>query len=123
MAGGKPKLTAHDVAEMRGARRMQYVSDRELADHFGVHTRTIHSALRGDTWKSVDAIIAPLEPTDANHVRGERSRQTSLNAEQVRKIRRLHAEGDSYTTIARRFEITRSSVQKIVTRRNWAHVD
>lgn len=53
---------------------------------------------------------------------GERCHLTKLDADSVREIRRLAAEGVSQRSIAQRFDIDRSNVSAIVLGKTWKEV-
>jgi hypothetical protein len=53
---------------------------------------------------------------------GERSGNTRLTTEDVRRIRQFAAAGEKQQSIADRFGITHSSVSAIVCKKRWAHV-
>lgn len=55
-------------------------------------------------------------------LRGENNGAAKLTDELVRKIRRLHAEGERPCILARRFEIERTTLWHVLTRRTWGHV-
>lgn len=58
------------------------------------------------------------------YARGEHNGQSKLTADQVREIRQLHAAGGiGYNKLAMRFSLTRSTVQNIVHRKKWKHVE
>ncbi len=54
--------------------------------------------------------------------RGEQQGGAKLTDEKVREIRRRAATGESLSAIARAFDVTRTSVNFVVTRRSWAHI-
>lgn len=53
---------------------------------------------------------------------GERNGMTTLDADAVRLIRRLAAEGQSMRSLAPRFHVSPSTVENIVHRRTWGHL-
>lgn len=55
--------------------------------------------------------------------RGEAHVNSKLTEELVRRIRSLHAEGYGYDRIAQAIGISKPTVQKIVKRKLWAHVE
>lgn len=54
--------------------------------------------------------------------RGERNGASKLSEDQVRRMRQLHATGERPSILAMRFQIDRSNVWHILTRRTWRHV-
>ena len=48
---------------------------------------------------------------------------SKLDEDKVREIRRLSREGTSYVALARRFEVDRQTIKKVVRRESWRHVD
>ena len=55
-------------------------------------------------------------------LQGSAHGNSKLTEDQVREIRRLHAERKTYKEIGRLFGIGKSMIGYIVTRHNWAHV-
>ena len=56
-----------------------------------------------------------------NH--GERNGQAKLTAEQVRKIRRAHANGKTPTALSLQYDLNPRHVCDIVAGRRWGHVE
>lgn len=48
--------------------------------------------------------------------------QAKLTAEDVKAIRQRFDEGESYTTLARAFNVHHQTIGRIVRRESWAHV-
>lgn len=55
--------------------------------------------------------------------RGAEHKLARLTDEDVRQIRALHKRGASQTDLAKRFEVSLSSVHRIVHNQTWRHVD
>ena len=55
--------------------------------------------------------------------RGEQLPQAKLTAAQVRDIRHASQQGETQESIAIRFHVSRSTVEGIVLRKTWKHVD
>lgn len=53
---------------------------------------------------------------------GEANTGAKLTAEQVGLIREAYAKGISQAELARRFQVNRSCIYKIVTRLHWSHI-
>jgi hypothetical protein len=56
------------------------------------------------------------------HHRGTRQPNTHLSDEDVRTMRELYSAGETQRQIAERFDVSRSTVGLIVTRKTWKHV-
>jgi hypothetical protein len=55
-------------------------------------------------------------------VRGDRCPGAKLREADVPTIRQLHAEGHTYTDIARRYGVNQRTIMLCVTRHNWKHI-
>ncbi len=54
--------------------------------------------------------------------RGERQRLAKLTEDDVRAIRRAHSDGESQTSICRRYPVGLNAIHRVVTRERWGHV-
>jgi hypothetical protein len=54
--------------------------------------------------------------------RGAEHSQARLSEDDVREIRRLHAEGLGYRRLGRRYGVHHQTVQAIISGRSWSHV-
>lgn len=67
----------------------------------------------------------PDEPDGRLHreiPRGERHHNARLDESAVQEIRRSAAQGESITSLSRRFRVTRRSIQQVIRRVTWRHV-
>lgn len=64
-----------------------------------------------------DAIVQGVHPLGVKHG------MAKLTDEDVRLIRRLHADGRSVRSLSKEYEMMWSSIDAIVKRRHWKHVD
>ncbi len=55
--------------------------------------------------------------------RGEQASAAKINENDVREIRKLADEGVPRKEIQKRFSLSKATISKIITRKNWAHVD
>lgn len=53
---------------------------------------------------------------------GRRNVNVVLTAGKVRRIRKLHAEGQSVTSLAREYGVSWTTIRNVVTRTTWSHV-
>jgi hypothetical protein len=53
---------------------------------------------------------------------GSQHGKSKLTEEHVREMRRLHSQGCSQTSIARRFGVTQANVSSIILGKTWAHL-
>lgn len=68
-----------------------------------------------DMWKKGRGSPPPIH-------RGEKNSRTKLKPKEVREIRRLAKQGESFPQIARQFRIGLSSVHRIAKRQTWSHL-
>lgn len=113
-------LTEVLVAEMRAEYAKGKKSHRELAERFSLTPSAIGSALTGRTWAHVPGALGSTAP-GAIH-RGERVHRARLTENDVRSIRRDFAGGWSRRSLARRHNVSRTSIQGILSGRLWKHV-
>lgn len=68
--------------------------------------------------------MVPLQVTNPrpNQVRGERHGRARLTAADVIAIRRAYRAGVSIATLAKRRNMSRRAIGKIVKRETWAHL-
>lgn len=62
-------------------------------------------------------------PLDGGIPRGETHGNAKLTGDAVRRIRRLAADGASTAALAREFGVSWKSVDSVLRRRTWAHID
>ena len=56
------------------------------------------------------------------HAVGSRIAKSVLKDTQIPAIRKMHSAGLSYAKIAKRFSVSRATIQAVVERRTWRHV-
>ena len=76
-----------------------------------------HHLLPGTQRENVQDMI-----TRGRKPRGEKCPQAKLTEEKVRMIRQRAASGESFASIARDFEISRSQIGRICKGERWAHI-
>lgn len=117
--GGRRVLTAELV---RAARRQvgNGASVEHLARVIGVSSRALSKAVYGATWRRVDdpPPISRPQPTDP-----DQPSPTVLDEDQVRRLRREHADGASVRYLATRNGLTYNTVHDAIRGVTWAHVD
>lgn len=84
--------------------------------------RPSHLFLGDDLANQRDS-IAKGRHTAPPLVRGADHKLAKLTNDHVREIRALHQAGTSQTDLARKFEVSLSSVHRIVHNQSWRHVD
>jgi len=134
----KPGLTNDDVRIIRAAHAEGLATMDVLAQHFGVGETTIWNIVHRVTRKNVSdegmiimpAFTSPKEREsyqargeDIHAVKGEAHHSAKLTEDDVRAIRRLHAEGLTNQAIATQYGVSQVSVSSIVLRKHWKHVD
>lgn len=116
--GERNRLTAEKVAAMRQAYEAGETA-ATIAQNYGVNRRTAERAINGNAWKQTDT---PL-PTHRNYVRGENVKLAKLTEQNVREIKRLLANGESLSSVARRFHVDVSTIFNIKHGKTWTHVE
>jgi len=61
--------------------------------------------------------------TTQSAVQGERKGRCRLEQDDIPIIRALHADGMTQREIAEKFQVDKSTIRAIITRRKWRHVD
>ena len=90
----------------------------QLAEHYVISDRQVHTILRGEQWRDVGG---PLVPATHGHI-GQANAQAKLDEAKVRVIRSMAANGMSQYAIAKDIQVSQAAVSKVLTRRTWAHV-
>lgn len=89
-------------------------SVRALARRFGVSRATMSCAIHGDTWGHVSPEVRrPRRGAPAGR---------KLTAADVVKIRSDHASGRSAYSLAKEYEVGRTTIVKIINRETWKNV-
>lgn len=109
-------LTAEQVVAVREQWRAGK-SLNALADYYGCRKATIRAALVGRTHPDV-----PDPVSDRELLERRRWNRGKLTPDEVRKIRRLAADGVAPAEIARRFDITKRNAHAIINRDTWQHI-
>jgi uncharacterized protein YjcR len=61
--------------------------------------------------------------TTQSAVQGERNGRCRLEQDDIPIIRALHADGMTQREIAEKFQVAKSTISAIITRRKWRHVE
>lgn len=113
------KLNRELVIELRKARK-RGVSFTELASLTGFTVQTIQQAVRGISWKSVNAEEPPAPSGDFYYSARLLRR---FSADQIREIRSRRAAGETGRALAAAFDTHRSVIYRICRRETYAEVD
>ena len=81
-----------------------------------------HCVRVGHLYLGTDADNAADARADGAVVRGERHPRAKLSADDVRMIRRRHAAGESFSSIAADHGVARKTIASVVHRHTWRHV-
>jgi len=95
-------------------------SQASVSRSLGISTGALQCVLLGRTWQQVDTSQIELP---GKGVKGERHYLSKLNADSVREIRRLRAEGETPSVISKKFGVCPANVVNICKRKTWAHVE
>lgn len=116
---GSARLTDAAVREIRARYSTGDVTQRALAQEYGVSQNAIGLILRRKTWRHVedsDAAVAarPLSPVDQLVRRVRR-----LTDEQIAEARQLHVAGASHRAIARKTGVHHTTITRLLTGVHW----
>lgn len=106
------KLTEDDVRAIRAATG----NLAALARHYGVSYITINKIRRGETWQHVELASTHV----VGPAKGSRHYRTHLTEEDVRAIRQS---AESRKVLAARYQVSRQTIDDILTFQTWQHVD
>lgn len=126
------KLSDKDVIEIRKRYVLGTNSRHVLAKEFGVSHGLIYLIASGVIWQHIP-ITNEVSPNQRAKLIREYGLKTlsgsdhcnaKLNDDTVRKIRLDHENGvGGYRILAKKFGIHRATIQSIVRRRTWKHID
>ncbi len=109
-------LAPEDVVEIRAAVASGCLQS-DLADEFGVHKKTIASAVLGRSWVRAGGPRRKALPQ-----RGERIWSSKLCVGEVLEIRAAVARGISQPKLAKQYGVSQPTINDIAHRRSWRHV-
>lgn len=118
-ANGSAKLTAAEVGRIK-TRLVSGESWIQIANSLGVDRRVIHDILTGKKWGSV--VVDGFIPKQPSNQKGSKHPHAKLTEDDVRSMRQESAEGMTGVALAEKYNITRSTVSRILNRRGWPHV-
>lgn len=111
------KLREYQVQEIRDAARAGY-SLRSISRVFGVTRSVVERIVKRTLWRHLPDVPGPL-PTYPGLSKPEPSK---LTAERVQQIRAMLRAGDGPSAIARRFEVSETSIYAIKRKWTWNHL-
>lgn len=117
---GLAKLEAKDVVSMRRAHRLG-ATITDLANRYSVGVGAIHNALTGKTWKHISGALRE-EEIHHDGLKGSGSGVNKLSAANVRKIRKLYADGENTPDLAGKFGVCAEQIRCVLTGYSWAHI-
>ncbi len=116
---GAAKLKREEVLLIRQLHAEGCVRVDEIAQRFSVSPSTIHSIASGNTWSHIAVgSYTPRVP------RGEASGNTRLSNDDVRSIRAAYDAGGIWQKdLAKQYGCSQQTIQRIVRRKSWKHID
>lgn len=110
---GTSKLTAGEVAEIvRRYERGERLVD--LAPEYRVTATHLSRVVRGESWGMGAAHVAPR--------RGSRNPRAVLTEQDVVRLRELHRDGQTISSLSRAYGVSRTSIKRAITGQAWGHV-
>lgn len=120
---GRAKLSRAVVEEIRW-KWLAGKNKKDLGIEYSVSHTQITRILTGRSWRGaivpVQAARPRPQPTKARV--GSANPKSHLTEDDVREIRRQHAAGLAYGTLARWHKVTPATIANIVLRKTWKHV-
>lgn len=114
----KARLTEENAVKAR-AMVARGFTIAEVAEKFGVTQGTISFLVKGSTWKHLGG---PITNQQSGYRNGSRNHFAKLTEDDVIAIRRMKATGASTKDLARQYRVSSATIERIVTRKIWAHV-
>jgi hypothetical protein len=112
----RSKLSIVKVSDARRRAALGEPVD-SLAREMGVTWSAMHSAITGKSWRS-----CPTPPVQMTRGRcGTDNRNSKLTEQIIAECRQRHAAGESSTSLAQEFGVTRGTMWKVLSGRTWSH--
>jgi len=119
------KLDESQVLEIVDLLKKGY-SSRKIGDIYNRSGTLIDNINKGLSWKYLTWPITESYPIrdkiKINNRQGEKCNFSKLNEEKVRKIKVLLKNRHTAISIAKRFKVSVSTISKIKSGKNWAHI-
>jgi hypothetical protein len=110
-------LTDEKVVEIRAQYRAGF-RYKEIAADLGISEELARRVLVGKAWRHVPDPLGPIVMHRKGPAMGD-AHNAVLDRDGAREIRRRHAGGESYVSLAKRFGIHKCTVRDVVKRRTW----
>jgi Mor family transcriptional regulator len=112
------RLTEERIAEAQQLRDQGWKLSA-LADRYGVSLSTIGRILQGRSWGTATAGYKPAIKRAGEHKRGAAHPMAKTTPGIIAEIRRRADAGESRASLQQRFGLSKSQIQRIVTRTGW----
>lgn len=112
----RKKLTWGDVREIRRLYRDTDIRVEDIARGYGIVPGTVLSIVMGNTWRDPDYRYVRRSRKGRNV---ETAGSAKLDWDAVREIRRQYIDGVTLDELARKFQVTPTSVSRIARNRSW----
>ena len=114
------ELTEVQVVKIRDLYASGEYTQAELGERYGVTRAAISHITLGDVWAHAGGASRAWVGTRA---KGEKVNTAKLDADRVREIRRLYAQGGhSYRSLSKQFGVTRGAIHQVVKHLTWKHI-
>lgn len=95
------------------------MSQRRIADKFGISRGTVEPIVKGETWRHIDPDWEPHVFEAGHQSRGS----TKLTENDIRQIRNALDKGESAVALASLFDVSTPTIFGILRGETWSHVD
>lgn len=118
---GRARLTDAQVAEIRTQYGGLAGEQSRLAEVYGVSQGLISQIVRGEIWTHLP--LGKVQRSNARHLRGEVHLFATVTDTVVRRLREQYAVGGvTHDDLAKQYNISRTTVSRIIRGRIWKHV-
>lgn len=116
------KLSEADIETIRNLYATGKITHKKLGEEFSVSKTTIRKIVLGRKWAYLPLESGQLWPLDHRRTRGEKTPTAVLTEVKVVAIKRRIACGETDQSIAKDYNVHKSSVRNIRIGKTWKHV-
>jgi Trp operon repressor len=117
------KLTHADVVKIRERYAKGDISQRQLAEEYGVQQTVVGGIVRGEDWSHTLGPIKGVDYEIDRVLRGESHGMAKLSKDDVINIRKQYASGSvTQIELAENYKTKQAYISRVVLGKTWKHV-